>query len=438
MAKDDDTFRQERPKIKPEEIGARPQEDVVTPDAVMAIRKQAGLDVPDEFKDSVYMSRRPVPEAQNVQFKPKDGIQVAGRMPPAMKEMLEQRIAEVESGTVTQQFPESTSTYATHTDEQTAFEQARAREIQREAAKIQARQQQHHQEPGRARMEPQLPPTHSLGVVTTNDPALNELLQGLQTQIYEPVTLPSRGNFYSPDATGVPSNGILHLRPMTGQDESILTTVRFMRYGRGIEMIFKNCLSESHINTEKLLSVDRTYLLIYLRAISFGNLYDVRVTCPDCSHHFDQEVDLNLPLKYCPDDFNTESLTKTLPESGYKFHFRLMTGEDEQKVIEHRDKVARGNANTIDDTALFRCSLLIEWIGNEKTTITDKAAIRTLLLQLPARDTNFLRNNVGDTPFGPETKIGITCPSCFHEFEVEMPYDANFFFPQEKESSVLV
>ena len=431
MAKDDDTFRQERPKIQPEEIGQDSTRPAITPDDVMAVRKQAGLDVPDEFKDPVERAQRPVPEAENVQFRPRDGVQVGGNIPPAMRQALEQRIAEVESGNVsdvpTQQMSDADSAYAA----------AQAREHQKEATRPQ--QSTAGVETSMSpKMQPQLPPTPTVGHVTTNDPALNELLQGLQTQIYEPVSLPSKGHFYNPEDADLPKNGMLHLRPMTGQDESILTTVRFMRHGRGIEMIFRNCLRENQVNTEKLLSVDRTYLLIYLRAISFGNLYDVRVTCPDCSHSFDNEIDLNLPLKYCADDFTTESLTMTLPESGYKFHYRLMTGEDEQKISEHREKVAKAGSNTIDDTAIFRCSLLIEWIGNDKTTITDKTAIRTLLLQLPARDTNFLRNHVGETPFGPETEVKMLCPSCFHEFEMELPYDVNFFFPQEKESSMLV
>ncbi len=393
MAKDDDTFRQERPPINPEEIGSKPIERETTLEDVLAIQRQAGLDVAGEPAAEAPVPQAPRPTG-TVQPVIKDGMKVTGQMPPAMQAALQQRISEVE-GQATGGPPPSDTTHIP---------------------------------------SPVMTPQPQ---ITTNDPALQELLAGLTTQHYEEVVLPSLGRFYSTDQPRVPHNGRLHIRPMTGQEESILSTVRFMRQGRGLEMIFNNCIQED-IDPEQLLSVDRTYLLIYLRGISYGNLYDVKVTCPECNTSFDHEIDLNLDVKFCPDNFDVSSLTQTLPESGYKFQYRLMNGHDETEVGNHRDKVSRGGPNTIDDTFLFRSSLSIEWIGTSTTTISEKHGIRALLGQLPAKDVNHIRNVLANPPFGTDTSLGMLCASCYGEFNMELPYDANFFFPQVKESPELV
>ncbi len=394
MAKDDDTFRQERPPIDPSEIGVTPGEGEKTLDDVHAIRRQAGLDVAgeDEPGESIPAVPRPA-GAGSVQPIVRDGMSVSGQMPPAMQQALQQRISEVE-GQATGGPPPSDT-------------------------------------PPPPPMSPAFQPQ-----LTVNDPALQELLAGLTTQNYEEVVLPSLGRFYSSDRPRVPHAGRLHIRPMTGQEESILSTVRFMRQGRGIEMIFNNCIQED-IDSEQLLSVDRIFLLIYLRGISYGNLYDVKVGCPECNHTFDHEIDLNLDVEYCPDDFSIDLLTQTLPESEYKFQYRLMTGNDETEVSQHRDKVTSGGPNTIDDTFLFRASIMIDWIGTSTTQISEKHGIRALLGQLSAKDVNYIRNVLSNPPFGADTVVKMLCPSCYKEYDMELPYEANFFFPQVKESPQL-
>jgi hypothetical protein len=44
---------------------------------------------------------------------------------------------------------------------------------------------------------------------------------------------------------------------MTGEEEQILSTPRWVKKGKAIDMIFRRCIKEP-INTDELLSVDRT------------------------------------------------------------------------------------------------------------------------------------------------------------------------------------
>ncbi|WP_447516277.1 hypothetical protein, partial [Clostridioides difficile] len=63
---------------------------------------------------------------------------------------------------------------------------------------------------------------------------------------------------------------------MTGEEEQILATPRFVRKGQAINMIFQRCLKEQ-FRPEQFLTIDRTYILIYLRGISYSPNYDVEV-----------------------------------------------------------------------------------------------------------------------------------------------------------------
>jgi hypothetical protein len=259
------------------------------------------------------------------------------------------------------------------------------------------------------------------------DPALEAALKKLQglSGNYDEVVLPSLGRFYE-NGEG-PANGVLHIRPMTGAEEQILATPRYVKKGQAINKIFQQCVAEE-IDAERLLTVDRTYLLIYLRGISFTPAYDVDIQCPSCSARFQTTIDLNsLSVEDCPDHFNTSELEGELPTSGLKFRYRLSTGRDEQLVTEHRDRRLKeyGDA-AADDTLLFRASLLIEEIEG----VVGQHAIQTIISRLPINDVAYLRNVINEPPFGVNTKVDMICPSCTSEFEIDMPLESNFFFPR--------
>jgi hypothetical protein len=264
------------------------------------------------------------------------------------------------------------------------------------------------------------------------DPAYENVLKKLQpTGNYDEVVLPSLGKFYT-NGEG-PSDGILHIRPMTGAEEQILSTPRFVKKGVAINKIFQQCISE-RIDPEKLLTVDRTFLLIYLRGISFTHNYDVDVQCPNCSARFQTAIDLNsMDIEDCPEYFTAEKLEGVMPTSGLTFRYRLSTGRDEQLVTEHRDRrVKEYGDSAADDTLLYRASLLIEEIEG----VVGQQSIQQIISRLPINDVAYLRNLVNEPPFGVDTSIDMICPSCTSEFEIEMPLESNFFFPRRNKDQM--
>ena len=254
--------------------------------------------------------------------------------------------------------------------------------------------------------------------------ALEDLLQQLSSNhVWEEIELPSKGKFYENlDAT-------VNLRPMTGEEEQILATPRFIRKGQAIDMIFQRCIREN-VDTEELLSIDRTFILIYLRGISYTPEYDVEIKCSSCDTKFNTVIDLNsLEVESCPETFDEKSLKGVLPTSGFDYKFKLATGGDEQAVSNYREKRIRmfGDQSE-DDTLLYRTAVLLEHVER----VSDTKELVMLLKRLPISDVSHLRNQINEPPFGVNTDVGLVCPSCMEEFTVDLPLEANFFFPRKK------
>ena len=275
--------------------------------------------------------------------------------------------------------------------------------------------------------EQQFKPAPNLGASMANTSDLQKLLEGLHVN-YEPINLPSRGRFYEDEAL---KGGTLHVRPMTGAEEEILATPRHIKRNEAMDMIFNACIQE-HCNTYNLLTVDRTYLLIWLRGISYSTKYEVEVECPrfGCETKFQTTIDLDhMNVDYCPDSFTTAKLSGTLPKSGYQFSYRLATGADDLAVNEYRERrLRRFGDQAADNTLTFRTALLL----NNIETITDNDELQVLLKRLPVEDVAYLRNLASEPPFGVDTNVDCFCPACTNEFSLDLPLEAGFFFPRSK------
>lgn len=265
----------------------------------------------------------------------------------------------------------------------------------------------------------------------TGSGRLEELIAGINARgnmIYERVELPSRGKFY--DGENGPADGIIHIRPMTGEEEEILATPRFVKKGQAINMIFNRCMREN-FDSANFLTQDRTYMLIYLRGISYTPEYDVEVRDPETDQTFATTINLNdLYVDHCSSEFGVENLQDMLPVTGYNFRYRLAVGKDEQEIQDHRERRAKNFdlSGQADDTLIFRTAHLIEEIEG----LTDKREIQTLLKKLPIQDVAYLRTVVNEPPFGVDTKVSITNPYSLREFEIELPLESNFFFPRAR------
>ena len=272
-----------------------------------------------------------------------------------------------------------------------------------------------------------------VSVKINSSPALDAILGKIQekTAIYEAIELPSKGIFYNGEDG--PINGILHLRRMTGEEEQVLATQRIVKKGDAVNTIFRRCMQEQY-DPAWLLTADRTYMLIYLRGISYTPRYDVEINCPACRSRFSHPLNLDqIMVDDCPIDFTPECLHGELPTTGLKYIYRLSRGFDEQELMEYRQRQNQmpEEDDATDDTLTFRTGQLLEEIEG----VTDKQELAFAVSKLPSSDTNHLMNVVNNPPFGADTSVDIECRVCGHNFSVDMPMESGFFFPRPKRGS---
>lgn len=267
-------------------------------------------------------------------------------------------------------------------------------------------------------------PTPDSKVRVTGSDSFEDVMARLaEHHHWEQFEFPSKGKFYS----NIPS--VINVRSMTGEEEQILATPRFVKRGKAIDMIFNRCIKEK-INTEDLLSIDRTHLLIYLRGISYTPEYDVEIKCPECGAKFQTVIDLNsLEVEECPNDFGPDQLEGVLPVSGFKYRYRLSLGKDEQQISQYREKKVKDwGDQSEDDTLLYRTALLLEEIEGVKML----KEIQYVLKKLPIADIAHLRNEINQPPFGVNTEVPMLCPVCTEGFNIDLPLETSFFFPRKK------
>lgn len=158
------------------------------------------------------------------------------------------------------------------------------------------------------------------------------------------------------------------LRKMTGREEAILADRKYQRNGgKLVTELLHSCLvrlgdleANGRGPVSGMYSVDRNYLLLKLRSITFGSELEATYTCPSCGESTRVTEDLDgLPVRVVPEGEDQPEVTVEL-EDGYvdregQVHtaltLRLPTGADEEAVAPQM----RENASLGKNALLARC-----------------------------------------------------------------------------------
>lgn len=224
------------------------------------------------------------------------------------------------------------------------------------------------------------------------------------------------------------SNNVLHrdalLGEMTGREEDILSSPKMSAVQKTAQ-ILENCIQSIGEYDKKhdkfkhyvksLCLNDRLFLLIQIRVISLGKLFDFKITCPHCFKASNQTVSL--------DDFKVEGLkdpmsqtwTGILPKSKKSYKCRIQDGYEEEKQ-------EKNSKNENDILSLLIMSRLKELDG-KPCSLEDVKKLSML-------DRNHLRNQMKKSEGSIDNEIEIECPHCNKEFKTEIDIGSpSFFFP---------
>jgi len=242
--------------------------------------------------------------------------------------------------------------------------------------------------------------------------------------------LPSQGIVY-PKSSGLHGRQSVEIKSMTAREEDILMSRAYNKMGTTITELIRSCLIEKTIDPADLLVGDRQALLVAIRVTGYGQDYKCDVNCGVCDKRGTDTFDLSTleveNIKVNPVSPGVNEFEVMLPVSKKRVVLKFMTGRDEEELtttIERRKKIFGDQAENTITSRLAHQVISIDGV-------TDKNKINTFAINMPARDSKFLRDYVAKNEPGLKMKVSYRCSHCGETSEVALPIGANFFWPQD-------
>lgn len=256
-----------------------------------------------------------------------------------------------------------------------------------------------------------------------------------QPRVAGTVIVPSRGKFYG----DICPNGEIEIYPMTGRDEALVAGMGDEPLSDVFDSILQRCL-KTPISPDELLGTDKLFLMLTLRANSYGSYYDFPVQCPNCK--FISRKACNIPSDFKLTEYKAETgepFSVTLPVSKYRIGFKLLRSKDEKAVTAYKkrslealeDPTPARVRNTNAAVHTYRLAKHITTINDEVPEIQDSIS---LLDSISTRDTSAFRDAIEVVSSGVNTELTVKCPNCEHEFRSGMVFSAEFFRAQSRGS----
>lgn len=214
------------------------------------------------------------------------------------------------------------------------------------------------------------------------------------------VELPSKGKFY-PNFKGV------KVVPLLFEDEQKILMSKNKNINPVNEILAK-CVQG--INVNDLLAMDKLYLLMKIKEISYGPDYKFSVICPACASPTDATLVIDgIPVNRVPEDLG-DPREVTLPMLKIKAQVRFPRASEEHYF---------SNSESIVNN-LYRAVVSLN--GN-----TDQVFISKAIKKMHIRDIKTLEKEINRVEYGIDTTFQFDCPSCKHSTVLGIPFDSNFF-----------
>jgi len=244
------------------------------------------------------------------------------------------------------------------------------------------------------------------------------------------VELPSKGLFYK-EGHPLHNKEVIEIKFMTAKEEDILTNEALLRKGLAIERFMESVILNPNIKSHELLIGDRNAILIAARISGYGEKYETKMACPACGTQNDIVFDISKPEIFHPSMEGLKAIRKNdrgnyifkLPVCNFDVECRLLTGKDENRLTEMAKTKKKHRLESSSVTDQFK--MMIVSIDE----VSDKGTLNRFIEVMPAADARALRNAYKRIIPNIKLKDDFSCISCDHEQELEVPFGADFFWP---------
>ena len=242
------------------------------------------------------------------------------------------------------------------------------------------------------------------------------------------VDIPSKGDYY-PVGHPLFSKDSIEIREMTAKEEDILFNKSYIEKGIVIDKLLQSIIVDKSINIDSLYIIDKNALLVAARLLGYGKEYGILAECTQCGSKFEAEIDitnlLNIEEAKPPEEatkLQNGLVELSLPVTKWKVQVKLLNGNDQntlQKIFEKKKK------NNLEQNAVIESLRSFTHAINGNT---DSSVIYNSLSNMPAKDSKFLRTTYQNCFPNVKSTAPITCTVCDHTEEMEVPFNANFFW----------
>jgi hypothetical protein len=231
-----------------------------------------------------------------------------------------------------------------------------------------------------------------------------------------------------------PSGMAGEIRGLTGNEARLLSDRQALRAGTFLDKLLSACwLATTDVGPygfeagakpdwSKVLVGDRLYVLLRIRARSFGAKFAFKIQCTNgtCRQRFDHEVDVTeLPMKSLSDDdkaaFSAGNRIAGVLPDGSGFTFRLLTGADESRMLR-----AGNNVTSFLGPLMARIYGIDGLDDQGKNRYFEQGDIGLAYGALTEMDSH---------DCGVETKFQVECPHCSEALDIEIPFGQGFLAP---------
>jgi len=237
---------------------------------------------------------------------------------------------------------------------------------------------------------------------------------------FEVIKFPSKGLYYPSKISEVV------VEKMTSRDEDILSTGSLIENGTVLDVLIKNKVKNNAINTDELLVGDRNAILLFLRASSYGQDYDVRVADPRTGNIFPAIVDLTkLKAKeiiVVPDERGEFSFQ--LPVRKVLVKFRVLNYREINSIVKAADARQEAYGTEFSEFGSLKLkSEVVEIEGNR-----NKDYIHQFIDAMPAKDSGTLKQKIQEVTPDVDMNYEFKTTDGF-TFKSKISVGVDFFFP---------
>ena len=231
----------------------------------------------------------------------------------------------------------------------------------------------------------------------------------------ETVDLPSKGLLYPQD--NPLSGGQVEIKYMTAKEEDILTNQSYIQNGTVLDKLFQSLII-SEINYNDLIIGDKNAIMVASRILGYGKdykfEYNGKEESIDLSKLSDKEIDTSLLTPSNQFEF-------TLPHSGNKITFKLLTHGDEIKIASELKGLKKLKKDASPDLST-RLKYMITSIEGDDTPKAIRDFVDNYLL---AQDSRAFRSYVNK--ISPD--VDLTFFPDESEKRSSIPIGLSFFWP---------